>query len=147
MTLEQEVIFYKNMVKLYKFDALTGMKMRHDFRHETLHKFAGQQFYLTMYDITGVHEVNRSRGIEAGDCLIRQVASDIQHLDGIWECYRIGGDEFMVITFEKPECANVANATYATVYSGDYEIFSNMVTAVDSLVTTKKELLGRRRED
>ena len=146
MTLEQEVIFYKNMVKKYKFDYLTGMKQRRDFEHETLHKFASQKFYLTMYDVVGLHKVNRERGYSEGDALIRQVANDINMTDGLWEAYRVGGDEFMAIHFDQPD-SDIKNATHATVWSGHYELFSKMTEAVDQMVTDKKSVLGRRRED
>lgn len=146
MTLEQEVVHYRNMVRLYKFDYLTGMKQRHDFEHETLHKFTNQQFYLTMLDVTGLHKVNREKGYEAGDSLIRQVANDIKHIDGLWECYRIGGDEFMALTFEHPSL-DIANSTSVTVHSNQFKLFSEMVAEVDLQVTEKKSLLKRRRED
>jgi len=84
MTLEQQVIFYKNMVKTYKFDYLTGMKQRLDFEEETISKFERQRFYLAMVDITGLHTVNREQGYEAGDTLISKVANCIKLTDGLW---------------------------------------------------------------
>jgi len=134
------------MVKLYKFDYLTGMKQRHDFEYETLHKFVGQEFYLTMYDVTGLHKVNRDRGYDAGDTLIRQVAADIKRTAGLWECYRIGGDEFMAVHFDAPD-SYIDNATSATVCSRDFKLFNDMTASVDLAVTEAKVELGRRRED
>ena len=147
MTLEQEVIHWKNMVKMYKFDLLTGLKQRQDFEVETMHKMTNQRFHLAMFDVTGLHKANREKGYSAGDALIRQVASDIRRMDGLWELYRIGGDEFVALFFDEPEVDTIANATGASVYSCDYETLHDMLTDVDKLVTGKKAALGRRRSD
>ena len=146
MTVEQELVHWKNMVKLYKFDYLTGLKQRRDFEVETMHKMAGQEFWIAMYDVTGLHSVNREAGYEAGDLLIRQVATDIQLIDSAWETYRIGGDEFIGIFFEEP-VKEINNATFAAVHSSKYDRFSKMMEYLDTAVTNKKIELGRRRED
>ncbi len=147
MTCEKEVELYKNMVRLYKYDHLTGMKMRRDFEVETRAKMLAQEFVLVMYDAVGLHRVNREEGYEAGDALIRQVAMDIQGIEGVWETYRIGGDEFIAILFDGSYYTEINNTTSAFVCSRDYTCFSKMLADVDSLVTKKKAKLNRRRED
>jgi len=146
MTCEQEVIHYRNMIKLYKFDHITGMKQRHDFEVETAHKMTNQVFYLAMIDITGLHAINRNEGYAAGDALIRKVASDIQHSEALWECYRIGGDEFMALYFDIPT-TEIENTTMCVEYSGNFENLNDLVKAVDIKVTAAKQRLNRRRED
>ena len=146
MTLEQEVHHYKQMVKTYRFCSLTGMKQRRDFEHETLSKFTNQRFYLAMYDIDGLHAVNREKGYAEGDALVRQVANDISMTEGIWEVYRVGGDEFFALYFGEPT-AIIQNATMGVVYSCDYDTFTEMTAAVDREVTTKKAESHRRRDD
>lgn len=146
MTLEQQIEHCRNMVKLYRFDHLTGMKQRHDFEYETARKLVDQEFYLAMVDVTGLHKINREQGYKAGDELIKQVADDIRHSEGMWECYRIGGDEFMVLYFGKPaKC--IDNSTMAFVHSSRYSKLSDMVEEVDRMITEKKTRLHRRRED
>lgn len=146
MTKDQEIIHWKNMVKMYKYDYLTGLKQRHDFESETIQKMLDKPFWLAMVDVTGLHEINRIQGYAAGDALIKQVANAVQHTDGLWEVYRIGGDEFMGVYFDKPSFV-IPNATVCWVNSEDYEHFSDMMTDVDVLVTTEKKKLGRRRDD
>jgi len=146
VTLEQEVLHYRNMVKTYRFDYLTGMKQRHDFEHESLRKFIDKEFYLTMYDVVGLHSVNKDHGYAAGDALIRQVANDVKLTECLWDTYRIGGDEFMALHFERP-IGNVENATSATVCSKDFKSFSEMISSVDLLVIEAKTALKRRRAD
>lgn len=147
MTLEQEVIHWKNMVKKYKFDVLTGLKQRRDFETETMHKMTNQKFWLAMVDATGLHKINREKGYPAGDAFIRQVASDLQDACGVWEVYRLGGDEFIALFFDEPVDLQIMNATSCYVYSEDYELLSDMITDVDRMVTEKKQELGRRRDD
>ena len=146
MTVEEERDMYRNMVKLYKFDHLTGVKMRRDFEVETRHKMKAQNFYLVMYDVVGLHKVNREQGVAAGDALVKQVVSDIQAQPSLWEVYRVGGDEFMALHFEQP-IGDVDNATSGYVYSACYGTLGEMVEGVDKLVTQKKAKLNRRRED
>lgn len=51
-----------------------------------------------VFDVNGLKEVNDSRGHEAGDELIRGAASCISEtFNDYGRCYRIGGDEFVVI--------------------------------------------------
>jgi GGDEF domain-containing protein len=146
MNLEQKVDYYKNMVKLYKFDYLTGMKMKRDFEHETREKFKNQEFYLAMFDIVGLHAVNREvNGIAKGDELIRKVADDISYTSP-WECYRIGGDEFMALYFEEPNF-EIENTTMAYINSKDFSDFTEMIRAVDEKVTELKIKMNRRRDE
>jgi len=144
MSKDEEIAMYRNMVKLYKFDDATGLRGRFDLEVETKHKMKKQMFYLMMTDVTGLHEVNRSKGYAAGDALIIQVANDLKGIEHQWETYRIGGDEMMTILFEKPT-VEIDNATSAYVFSGDYLTLEDAIKAVDTLVTKKKILLDRRR--
>ena len=146
MTIEQELIHWKNMVKLYKFDYLTGLKQRRDFEVETIHKMNGQEFWIAMYDVTGLHSINRTLGFDAGDALIKQVAHDIGCIDSSWETYRIGGDEFIGIFFDEP-VQDIQNATGVWAHSSDFKCFGDMVTTLDRQLSDKKRKLGRRRTD
>lgn len=146
MTIEQELIHWKNMVKLYKFDYLTGLKQRRDFETETIHKMKNQEFWIAMYDITGLHKVNRENGFNAGDALIRKVANDIQQIESNWETYRIGGDEFIGLFFDKPN-KEIQNATGVCLHSSTFETFREMMHELDKQLISKKEEFGRRRDD
>jgi len=145
MTCEEELEIYKDLVKKYRFDYLTGFKQRKDFIKETESKMERQQFYLLMTDVIGLHNVNRNQGYQAGDELIKQVSNDLKQVDYIWENYRIGGDEFMSILFDEPKCVCIDNATTAYVKSTEYKNLNDMIKAVDKLVTEKKVKLNRRR--
>jgi len=134
----------KEQVKLYRFDYVTGLKQRHDFEHDARTKFEQGSYYLTMYDIDGLHTVNRIKGYDVGDALIKRIANDIKILGG--RSYRIGGDEFMTINCERPLTAKVRNTTYATIYTGDYDTFDEALKILDEAIIRKKIGTNRRKE-
>jgi diguanylate cyclase (GGDEF)-like protein len=88
-------------------DILTGMPNRTAFDHrlETLRGDARQcsQTVLVMLDLDHLKRINDTFGHKAGDNALRKVTSVIQtvysRVDG--QCYRIGGDEFVVVLGEK----------------------------------------------
>lgn len=83
-------------------DALTGLANRHRFTTLlTEHVEAGvaKRFGLLMIDVDHLKEVNDSLGHDAGDALIRTVASRLLNCLGPGDiAARLGGDEFAVIT-------------------------------------------------
>jgi len=141
---EQEIEQLREMVRMYKYDHLTGLKMRIDFEYEIRHKFNTQPFWFTMIDANGLHGVNRRDGYAAGDALIRRIAECVKRDKSLWEAYRIGGDEFILIGFERPTIDCMDEATIATKHSRDYTSFDDMVKDVDRLVTEKKVSADRR---
>lgn len=147
MTLEQELIHYKNLVKLYKFDYLTGLKQRRDFEYETNHKMQNQEFYLAMFDVNDLHNINREKGYSHGDALIKSVANQIQQSENLWELYRVGGDEFFALYFMEPNVDIINCATGAYVHSSDFKDFNKMLESVDKLLTQKKTNKRRRSTD
>jgi len=145
--LQHEIDRLKEQVKLYKFDYLTGMKQRQDFQHEVKQKFNRGSFYIVMYDIDGLHRINREQGYAQGDALIVQVANDIRMCNGACCSYRLNGDEFYVVYNSEPLAVEVENATHEYVNSANFNSFQEMVDAVDKKLTERKILLNRRRDD
>ena len=60
-------------------------------------------FSVAVFDINGLKSVNDSYGHEAGDLLICGVADCIIDVFGGDRCFRIGGDEFIVIMMNTQE--------------------------------------------
>ncbi len=148
--LENTIDVLNAKMKLYRFCSLTGMKQRTDFKNDMEIKFNSRnKFYMAMYDIDGLHKINRDYGYDKGDALIVNVANSIRLVPGAACSYRLNGDEMFVIHPKKPteEQLRVNNATHAFVYSKDYKTFDEMFNAVDAELTKRKKILGRRRED
>ncbi len=98
------------------YDQLTGVKNRHAYveKLEELEKTKPAHFCIIMADLNGLKQTNDSLGHDAGDELILGAAECIgkafDHIDNI---YRIGGDEFCIITDgtkeEAERCAKELN--------------------------------------
>ena len=94
-------------------DALTGLLSRHAYS-EDLEKWKKKEnlpddFVVFTIDINGLKNANDMLGHDAGDELICAGASCIEKVLGPWgECYRTGGDEFVV--FANMNRAQVENA-------------------------------------
>lgn len=80
-------------------DTLTSVFNRNKFNHdiEELSNKAIENIGVAYFDINGLKTVNDNQGHEAGDKLIKSSAMGINSVfEG--DTYRIGGDEFVVIT-------------------------------------------------
>ena len=95
---------YRQIEQIGLMDMLTGLRNRNCYEHSL-------EYYITknveslccLYiDANGLHELNNSKGHEAGDRLIRNAAAVINDIfyDKV---YRIVGDEFVVIFCEIDE--------------------------------------------
>lgn len=81
-------------------DALTGLKNRNSYHHaiERLDPGEDSDLACVYVDANGLHEINNHLGHQAGDTMLRAVADALrQSFDGS-EVYRIGGDEFVVLS-------------------------------------------------
>ena len=92
-------------------DALSGVFSRHAYM-KALEKYKASEsmpddLAVLAIDINGLKTVNDTVGHEAGDELIIGAARCIEHTVGNkGKCYRIGGDEFVVLAqMEKDEAA------------------------------------------
>ena len=86
-------------------DLLTGCLNRNCFE-----KFLAQDTNLNKkhiscvyMDVNGLHELNNTQGHAAGDKMLQVVAKELQKVFGENDVYRIGGDEFVVITIDKED--------------------------------------------
>jgi diguanylate cyclase (GGDEF)-like protein len=80
-------------------DALTGLPNRRAFRGRMAREIdSGARFALVLCDMDNLKHVNDTRGHDAGDKALQQLAdalrSQLRHSDN---AYRIGGDEFAVV--------------------------------------------------
>lgn len=80
------------------FDHLTGIANRHSYLHE-LRRLRDDDLPVSIvhFNINGIKAINRSRGNEAGDAVIKQVASVLANVSDSGFCARIGGDELVLL--------------------------------------------------
>ncbi len=85
-------------------DALTGVKNKHEYleAEKQLNRRIAEQlqpeFAITVFDVNDLKKVNDTGGHQAGDKLIRDACKIICDIFKYSPVYRIGGDEFAVIS-------------------------------------------------
>lgn len=82
-------------------DQLTCLYNRNKYMTDCEQLFSSQSGYGVMsLDINNLKWVNDHYGHEQGDCLIRTVGKALQTVeeDGRTYCYRVGGDEFVLVS-------------------------------------------------
>ena len=80
-----------------KFDRLTELQNRNSYE-ESLEGYptSGAEVIVCLYvDANGLHEINNTQGHDAGDKMLRAVASQLRNRFGEEHVYRVGGDEFV----------------------------------------------------
>jgi diguanylate cyclase (GGDEF)-like protein len=81
-------------------DTLTSVFNRNKFNND-IEEYQNEPVYnigIAFFDLNGLKEINDTEGHEAGDRLIKNAANRINSVF-VGETYRIGGDEFVVITY------------------------------------------------
>jgi GGDEF domain-containing protein len=140
LRLELKLERTEELLSIYRHDSMTGLLMRRDFELKFEELFDSKiNFYLTFVDVNGLHSLNRSKGFDAGDKLIKFVADKFMRAsDGI--VYRIGGDEFVSLTIDEPKgCEHQEHSTCAWVCSENFDSTEEMMKSVDSKIIKKKE--------
>jgi len=108
-TINSQLQLYNEQLQgIAKTDSLTGLENRLAFDSMLLdienEKNSDKDWVMLMIDLNGLKNTNDKYGHEAGDRLIMgtaKVISDVYGKNG--RCFRIGGDEFVVIIEAKPE--------------------------------------------
>lgn len=94
---------YKNAIKERDLDGLTGIRNRYCYEHFLMNfdKLSYKNVSVIYVDADYLHELNNTKGHDAGDCLIKTLAQLAVKTWGIDNAFRIGGDEFVVFAFDK----------------------------------------------
>lgn len=98
----------KQMQILSTTDLLTGVMNRNSMNNRIIFNDDGTlpikaPYGVFFVDVNGLKTVNDTQGHIAGDELLRDVADTLTGIFGDYEVYRVGGDEFLVITPEVSE--------------------------------------------
>jgi len=149
LSYECEIKRLNELVRVYRYDFLTNLKMRRDYFNDLKEN---NNKWLTIIDINDLHTLNRhpDGGYEAGDRLIIDTVNALKEIsetanfnkDNI---YRIGGDEFAIISDHKIEqyLTSIDRITFASekiIHNTDY------FNLIDMKIKTKKRLLYKNAE-
>ena len=146
MTKDQKITWLESQVDFLSRNYVTGLQGRHIFMQNVRKRFnSPENFKLAMYDVDGLHEVNRVSGYGAGDSLLREVANDLKLCEEPCAAYHIGGDEFYVIYCDTPKEFKCLNTTSVLASSADYKTVDEMLDSLDAQVSAKKLKTKKRR--
>lgn len=142
--LKKKILKLEGEVNKYRYDALTGLRLRKDFDEslgDCFSKFRLEEenFYLSIIDVNGLHHINKTEGYLAGDTMIQKVATNIIDNCPEGQLFRIGGDEFAILSHSKPDCINDNDFVFATVVSKEYKTPREMFQGVDKKLKVVKE--------
>ncbi len=143
-------------------DSLTSVYNRNKFNRdiEEYHKKHIDDIGIAYFDINGLKEINDNQGHEAGDKLIKSAAMGINSVF-VGDTYRIGGDEFVVITchvkkdiFEKnieetiqKLQANGISVSFGTSWEQNSDNIEKQLSAADHLMYENKLLYYKEKEE
>lgn len=84
-------------------DQLTGLHNRNFYEKalQNISVLQSSNIYCVYVDANGLHELNNSKGHEAGDRMLQYIGSVLQNLFGEEVTYRIGGDEFVALGMDR----------------------------------------------
>lgn len=91
-------------LKLSRTDILTGLQNRNAFEKSLdCYPAACRDNLTCVYlDVNGLHELNNTKGHEAGDEMIKTIGNLVREQFGSNHSFRIGGDEFVAFA---PDCS------------------------------------------
>jgi diguanylate cyclase (GGDEF)-like protein len=91
----------RNLVKrlehLSYHDQLTGFRNRHGMDHFLASLDPEQSIGIVYGDVTGLKQINDTKGHQAGDILLLQACESMKRVFGDYPQFRMGGDEFLIL--------------------------------------------------
>lgn len=92
------LLLYNTLKEQSEKDSLTELKNRNRYELDLkkISRVVHHSLTCVYIDVNGLHELNNTKGHEAGDHMLRTVAAQLRTRFGERYTYRIGGDEFVV---------------------------------------------------
>ena len=91
--------------EISRIDQLTQMRNRNafEFEHDLIPSLCKNTLGIIYIDVNGLHEVNNEQGHDAGDKMLKYIASEVKNTFSEDFSYRIGGDEFIAFSIDPNE--------------------------------------------
>ncbi len=117
---------YTTIYKMGQVDSLTGLKNRNSYSItlDILSKSSFTSLACVYIDVNGLHEMNNQLGHEAGDNMLKAVADELVYMFPYSDSYRIGGDEFVVLSqnWDSGDIVEKAEKVRRKLHNQGYEI-------------------------
>ena len=145
----QRYLYEQQVAIMSEIDFLTGTRNRNAYE-QSLSKyplFCKNSGSCIFADVNGLHELNNTKGHEAGDKMLRFVSEKLMELFGKNDTYRIGGDEFVVLVKDcsSDEILNKIDLLMKAVEEENYHLSIGYDTAfgfetdMDTLITNAEK--------
>lgn len=135
----------QELVSLYKRDALTMLYNRHKYQEdvEYLEKSGRDKLTCLYIDVNGLHEMNNLLGHRAGDDMLCAVADALKKYFPDERVYRIGGDEFIVLSgnLSKKSVTHLTGDVKRELMKDNYEISAG-VESISGGNMTVENMIG-----
>lgn len=136
-------------------DVLSGLYNRNRYEKDLsdyLNKYKNSLACIYI-DANGLHELNNSMGHEAGDRMLRTVASKLREKFGTKYTYRIGGDEFLAFAVDMDEALveTLSREIESELKKDDFHVsvgveWETDVSSMDALVkAAEKKMYASKR--
>lgn len=131
-------------------DSLTGALNRTSYhlRLDELNRTQPGDLACVYVDVNDLHAVNNSQGHEAGDAMLRTIASALTDAFGPHSVFRFGGDEFIILLegTSQAALAGMTEAANAAITAAGYTVsigaaFAHEPDPADSLVRQAEALM------
>ena len=146
----QRYLYEQQAITLSEMDMLTRVRNRNSFEmsmkdYPSLCRKTLTSIYI---DVNGLHELNNTKGHEAGDIMLRYIASVLQEQFGKKDTYRIGGDEFVVFITDvaSEEIQKKMNEVIQSVEKENYHISVGHATQTYSSVDMNTLIKNAEKE-
>lgn len=98
----QKNLYEWKAIFLSKTDLLTGLRNRNAYEQSLMGypALCRKELYCIYVDVNGLHELNNTKGHQAGDEMLQYIAKSLLAEFGEENTYRIGGDEFVVFAVD-----------------------------------------------
>lgn len=137
-----------SIIEFFRYDSLTGLRLRKEFEQDIEERFDNSSFFLTLIDVNGLHNMNRLQGYFAGDSLIRGVVNTLKIRYPNGDLYKIGGDEFAIISDGNQKCKTSKNFCAYSLNSEHYDTWEELFKDCDAgLIQEKANFYKDKKTD
>jgi len=140
---KQQIIEEKNKTLsiLAELDGLTGVYNRRSFESDLRNEISDDSLVLIMFDIDYFKKINDTYGHQEGDTVLKELSTFVRtNLREADQLYRIGGEEFVILTRERnlEDIEHVINRLLLKV--GEYDFGINQAVHISAGIAFRTDL-------
>ena len=139
-----EKLYLAQPDNLVYWDELTKVKTRFYYERVMKRQYLDKSCIVVYVDVNGLKRVNDTYGHSEGSKLLRVTAKALRELPGAKDVCRVGGDEFVLIFFNKEKADAIKSIPYISfgMYNKErHEDLSSALRKADAKMYEQKRAL------